>query len=284
LAIKIEDLDLSEGENEIYTQKVLLEKSDTASWSRNAGSEGFLILTNKRLLFLNIVKEEEVKKVFGITVITEVYPDPQLAKIREYANIEKYLRSEHSFVVPLRQVLTIEKIGGELNPWKFVRIGIVDKNGLKVNYCIHEMDVHWVQIDLDKWYNWLNHAKGVEPYTSAIRRRKTSFSDKIVYGGFLGIISFIFVVVAIFAPDLQSLVTTMLIISVIAVPIIFMWAGLEHKRHSLLVLLIIISILIEGAVLSAEGWSWLSVIIIPAVIAVLGIILLKRIAKTTKAK
>jgi hypothetical protein len=282
LAIKIEDLDLSEGEVEIYTQKVLLEKADTASWSRKAGSEGYLILTNKRLLFLYIVKEEEVKKFFGVTMSTEVYPDPQLTKIREYANIEKYLSSEYSFVIPLRQVATIEKIGGEFNPLKFVRIGIVDNNGLRVNYCIHEMDVHWGQIDLDKWFNWLNHAKGVEPYISAIRRRKIPLADKILFAGLLGIISFILVVVAIFAPDLESFLTIALLLSTIAVPIIFEWSGMRRRRHNVLLLLIIISILIEGAVLSADGWSLVSLIIIPVVIAILVIILVKQIMKETK--
>lgn len=275
MAIKIEDLDLSEGEEELYGQKVLLEKADSPGYLTKEVPDGYLILTSKKLLFLSKVREEQVKKFF--TIRTQTYPDREFIKIQKRIDIEKYLNSEYSFAVPLERVVAVEKTQSDSYPMKFIRIGIMQEDGLKINYCIHPTDMAWNVIDLDEWLAWFNHAKGVKPYTPT--KKKMSLSEKILYGFVFGIISFVFILGAMATPDLEWLVPMSLITSFfVAVFIYFQWLS-KYGYRGMIVLFIVLLAITDGLILNEGVFDVFSLAIFPAAISILVIILFKLIGK-----
>lgn len=135
-----------DGETIVKSELVFLEKADAPTSLMARGVPiGMLILTNRRLFFLSKDRAESINSkseflsryVYLKFTGLEIEPIPVL---HSGLNLEPFLESEYSLVVPIEHIISCEKFGKmfTLNGKKrFLRIGILLDNDTKVNYCVY---------------------------------------------------------------------------------------------------------------------------------------------------
>lgn len=169
MAITKEEAKFLEGETAIKAEAVFLGKDQDQPVSNDAQvsgiPQGILLLTNKRLFFLNKKErgEEEVSMKRAVArgaakgtlrgVIEGAIPfrlgelavaisdlgRVRTKKIKEI-DFAPFLDSEHSFVIPVGKIVSFEKFGSRLSlrpKSSFLRIIISDEEGLQTSYCMY---------------------------------------------------------------------------------------------------------------------------------------------------
>jgi hypothetical protein len=161
MPIKKGELDFLDGERKIKIGDVFLEKTDSPTSSTGFGiPSGILLLTNRRLFFFSKEKTESL----GTMILRErqavwsAVADELAGKISESATdclveksgnekfFERLLDNKDSFVIPVKRIVTCEKIGNWFDYWigifgsrkRYVRIGFLDyAQGEIIYYCIY---------------------------------------------------------------------------------------------------------------------------------------------------
>lgn len=200
MTIKLEELDSLQGETPVKVEQVFFEKADKPTSRTGAGiSEGILLLTNKRLFFLNIKKGKSTIGKMGINFVTGLADEFTfgLASLAEhgiekgiehlnkknYEDYKLYAQKQDSFVVPIERIVSCEKYGGMFSltsKGKYIKIIILDEFEKKSSYCIYYINPKNQQstIKYEKWFDEINNVRKV------IQQEKSSYTPVIrgIYG------------------------------------------------------------------------------------------------------
>jgi len=96
---------------------------------------------------------------FGLAPLAEYGIEKGIEHLKnEHIDLILSAQSDDSFVVSLQKIISCEKFGGRfsLSPKKrFVRIGILDKYGRTMNYCIYSVNPRDAEhgINYEKWFD-----------------------------------------------------------------------------------------------------------------------------------
>jgi hypothetical protein len=284
LVVKREDLDLS-GESLKCADRVFLEQADEPTDLTYKIPMGLLILTNKKLLFLSKETPEKLdpeKPKFFRVVRWGWYSAFHPPEIKE-KDVEPIINSKYSFVIPVERLISVEKIEAGFGITKYLRIEIMQDNGVKTNYYLYSIDPTspsgYYVIDIDTWFDWLNDAIGVMRYETARKMRKRPLVYKISDSFLFGILGAITVVVLALGFGQESFHFFILLLSMMWLFFIFVFTDLLATPKGLLLFTIIILAIIDGMMISTGTFDWISVAVFPIIISVLVIILVKLTVK-----
>ena len=152
MTIKEEEFAFLQGEKEIRTDIIFLEKGEKSSSYIGRGvPRGKLILTEKHLVFLSKDTGDSLKKHMGKVVVGLIVGaiDPfGFADLGEYAldkvknrkmDLEPVLKSEFSFIIPAEQITGLDKTGlFSREKVRTLKIRIKDNDGIESTYCIYK--------------------------------------------------------------------------------------------------------------------------------------------------
>ncbi len=196
MTIKLEELDPLQGETSVKAEEVFFEMADKPTSRTGAGiSEGILLLTNRRLFFLNIKKGKSTIGKMGINFVTGMADEFTfgLASLAEngiekgierlykknYEDYKSYAQKQDSFVVPIERIVNCEKYGGmfTLSPkGKYIKIIIWHEFEKRNNsYCIYCINPKNQQstIKYEKWFDEINNVRRV------ILQEKSSYTPVV---------------------------------------------------------------------------------------------------------
>jgi hypothetical protein len=186
--IRQDELDFFQGEKNIKSEYVFLEKSDKPSSRTGVGiNQGILILTNRRLFFFNIKegKSTAVKRgrkmathivseianhftlglaSFAISMV-EAGIETGVEHLRHKENIDlvSISKNEKSFVISIHDVVDCRKYGGAFtigSKGRYVQISIRQYIGVE-KYCIYGLNPKDQEtfIKYDQWYKEIENLR-----------------------------------------------------------------------------------------------------------------------------
>ncbi len=179
MVIKKGNINFLEGETEIKSQMVFLEKADQPNSKDGIGiPKGVLQLTNKRLFFLSKEKGDTkglLKAIastlageFTVSISDLIQYGARKLKERRGIDFKPFLNNENSFVIPVERIISCEKVGDRFITnikKKFLLIVIADNKGSRANYCLYAKDPKNVldPIDIGDWFDKFNEVKEINP-------------------------------------------------------------------------------------------------------------------------
>jgi hypothetical protein len=183
MTIKIEELNLLQGEANLKAECVFLEKTDKPTSRTGKGiMSGILLLTTKRLFFLGMNRGKSMAGKTAVKVVGGLAADildhftlgfASLIESGIEIGIEhfnhkkvdytQYCQNEASFVLPIEKIVDCEKFGGRFvlsTKSLFVKLTIMNDFGIRESYCIYCVSPkNQSGINYKKWFEEINRAR-----------------------------------------------------------------------------------------------------------------------------